>query len=232
MAAALSLMIIFVISFSIVRVSSTVLRLTGLSEGQARFQALSALTGTGFTTAEAELIVNFPLRRKIVSYLMMTGNLGLVSVMSTLMISFLRTDADLNSILIQLAWIFGSVGMLSFLMLHPTVDRYMCGAISALLKRYTLLGRRRFNRLLQLGNEISVAEHHIPKGVSETLQEIMKNVEQATCIALRKADGRVLQNPAEDSLLKFGDLLYVIGSDTAHAQLSPMKSNQVILERA
>ena len=231
MAAALSLMIIFVISFSIVRVASTVLRLTGMSEGQARFQALSALTGTGFTTSEAELIVNFPLRRKIVSYLMMVGNLGLVSVMSTLMISFLRTDADFNSILTQLAWILGSVGVLSFLMLHPTVDRYMCDALSAVLKRYTLLGRRRFNRLLQLGNEISVAEHHIADGGSATLQEIMKEVEQATCIALRKADGRVVQYPAQDSLLQFGDLMYVIGPDTAHEKLSPSQSSQTISER-
>ena len=56
---------------------STALEATGMERSKARFQALSAITGTGFTTREAESIVNHPKRRKITSWLMLIGNTGI-----------------------------------------------------------------------------------------------------------------------------------------------------------
>lgn len=75
MGAALSIFAILTISVFIVRVASVALRLTGLAEESARFQALSAFTGTGFTTSESEMVVNYPVRRRILSLLMIIGNL-------------------------------------------------------------------------------------------------------------------------------------------------------------
>jgi len=40
--------------------------MTGMEKKKARFQALSAFAGTGFTTKEAESVVNYPARRKII----------------------------------------------------------------------------------------------------------------------------------------------------------------------
>jgi ABC-type multidrug transport system fused ATPase/permease subunit len=54
------------------------LQATGLEPRKARFQALSALTGTGFTTREAEEIVGHPRRRGIASWLMFFGNAGII----------------------------------------------------------------------------------------------------------------------------------------------------------
>jgi amino acid transporter len=54
------------------------LEATGMERRRARFQALSALTGTGFTTREAEDIVSNPKRRTIASWLMFFGNAGIV----------------------------------------------------------------------------------------------------------------------------------------------------------
>jgi di/tricarboxylate transporter len=56
------------------------LMMTGMEEQRARFQALSAFTGTGFTTREAEIVVNNPRRRHIVTWLMILGNAGIVTV--------------------------------------------------------------------------------------------------------------------------------------------------------
>jgi len=74
----------------VIRVASVALRLTGLAEDSARFQSLSAFTGTGFTTIEAETIVNYPIRRQIISLLMIIGNLGLVTVLATFVVSLIR----------------------------------------------------------------------------------------------------------------------------------------------
>ncbi|MFC2157096.1 TrkA C-terminal domain-containing protein [Acidobacteriota bacterium] len=71
------------ISFLFVRAASIALMMTGLDKSKARFQALSAFSGTGFTTKEAESIVNHPQRRKIVRWLMMGGNAGIVTVVVT-----------------------------------------------------------------------------------------------------------------------------------------------------
>ena len=71
---------VIVVSFLIVRASAIALKMTGMEEQRARFQALSAFTGTGFTTREAEIVVNNPLRRRIVTWLMILGNAGIVTV--------------------------------------------------------------------------------------------------------------------------------------------------------
>jgi hypothetical protein len=74
-----TLLLIF-LSFLVVRASAIALTLTGMNEQRARFQALSAFTGTGFTTKEAEFVVNHPQRRRIVSWLMILGNAGVITV--------------------------------------------------------------------------------------------------------------------------------------------------------
>ncbi len=70
-------------SLLIVRGASIALMMTGMDENRARFQALSAFSGTGFTTREAELIVNHPVRRRIVTWLMILGNAGIITVIVT-----------------------------------------------------------------------------------------------------------------------------------------------------
>jgi hypothetical protein len=74
-----TLLVIF-LSLLIVRAASVALVLTGLDQRRAWFQALSAFTGTGFTTREAESVVNHVTRRRIISALMLVGNVGIVTV--------------------------------------------------------------------------------------------------------------------------------------------------------
>jgi Trk-type K+ transport system membrane component len=49
-----------VIFLIVVEVITVLFKLTGLSEEKARFQVISLLTGSGFTTKEAELITQHP----------------------------------------------------------------------------------------------------------------------------------------------------------------------------
>jgi len=77
-----ALFVIFV-SFLIVRAASIALMMTGLNEKRAKFQALSAFSGTGFTTREAESVIAHPARRRIITWLMILGNAGIVTVIVT-----------------------------------------------------------------------------------------------------------------------------------------------------
>jgi N-methylhydantoinase B/oxoprolinase/acetone carboxylase alpha subunit len=73
MAALVSVFAIVVLSLLITRFAVLVLVVTGLSRESSRFQARSALTGSGFTTSEA-LELEYPLQ--VVEYGLIDGSQG------------------------------------------------------------------------------------------------------------------------------------------------------------
>lgn len=83
-----------VLSMTVVRIASVALSLTGISRELARFQARSAFTGAGFTTTESEQVVRHPVRRRIIMLMMLLGNAGIVTVISSLVLSFVTADRD------------------------------------------------------------------------------------------------------------------------------------------
>ena len=87
------LLIIYTLLF-ITRIAAIILEYTGLSRESARFQARSAVTGCGFTTAESEEIMNNAVRRKVVGNLMLIGNVGLVASLSSMLMSFIHVNMD------------------------------------------------------------------------------------------------------------------------------------------
>lgn len=80
------------ISFFIVRGAAIALMMTGMDYRKAKFQALSAFSGTGFTTKEAESVINHPRRRKIITWLIILGNAGVVTVIVTMTSSFVGSE--------------------------------------------------------------------------------------------------------------------------------------------
>jgi len=222
MGGALSIFVLLSLSVFIVRVASVALRLTGLTETSARFQALSAFTGTGFTTSEAESVVNYPVRRRIVSVLMIIGNLGLVTVFATLVASLVNTEGEIGAVVRQLAWLLGGLLLLWFLMLNSGADRVMCRLIGRVLMATTFLGRRRFQRLLQIGAGYSVCEHPIGDGAfgaGGSIKQSDLGRLGLTVIAVRTASGELSTKFSSSDELDTGDVLILYGSDAGHEAL-------------
>lgn len=90
MIAIISLLLVICISILITRIATVALAHTGLSKEAARFQARSAFTGAGFTTHESERVVNHPVRRRIILSLMLLGNAGVVTAVSSSMLTFVN----------------------------------------------------------------------------------------------------------------------------------------------
>ncbi|MBD3263711.1 MAG: potassium transporter TrkA, partial [Candidatus Omnitrophica bacterium] len=86
--AILPVIFIVVIFFFVVRIATVILKMTGMDEETARFQSISAFTGTGFTTREAETVIQDRIRRKTITILMILGKVGIVSVIGSLFFSF------------------------------------------------------------------------------------------------------------------------------------------------
>jgi hypothetical protein len=68
----------------VVEIAAALLVITGLERDIARFQALSMLTSTGFTTKESELVLQHPVRRKIAAFLIIFGVFSLAVMISTM----------------------------------------------------------------------------------------------------------------------------------------------------
>ena len=87
-----SLLVVLTLSILVTRIATVALTHTGLSRESAKFQARSAFTGVGFTTNESEKVVNHPLRRRILLALMLLGNAGVVTAVSSLILSFVNLN--------------------------------------------------------------------------------------------------------------------------------------------
>lgn len=216
--AALSIFVILSLSVFIIRLASVALRITGLTDASARFQALSAFTGTGFTTREAETVVNYPVRRRIISFMMIIGNMGLVTVFATLVVSLLHAEGEVHAVVVQLTWLLLGLGLLWFLMLNKTADRILCTWIGKFLEATTFLGKRPFHRLVQVSDGYSVCEHRVPANWLDAAGWPNSELSRQGLVLLgaRSADGETLDAEADVSALTIDHTLVLFGPDRAH----------------
>ncbi len=214
MIAALTLFTVLTISILVSRTGAVALRLTGLPEQVARFQARSAFTGAGFTTSESEAIVNHPVRRRIVSQLMIVGNLGLVSVMATVIVSLVGSSGPEGALLLQLLWLAAVLLVLWFLVLNPFADRIMCNIIGRLLAKTEGFGGRKPARLLQLpaGHGVMQFLVHTESGLAgRQLRELVSN--GVVVLGLQHEDGTYINLPHDGEEVRPADEIFFYGPD-------------------
>jgi len=215
MFAALTLFIVLTISVLVIRTAAVALRITGLPEEVARFQARSAFTGAGFTTSESEAILNHPARRRIVSLLMVVGSLGLVSVLATVIVSLVGSNESEGALLNQLLWLAGVLFLLWCVALNPKADRIMCAAIGRLLRNSRSLKPGAAELLVQCPGGHGVYRLRVApdtEAASSTLGDLLPS--DAVALELHRADGSSLQRPVAGEALKPLDEIYAYGPDT------------------
>ena len=216
MAAALTIAVLLAISVSVVRVAGVAMRLTGLPEAVARFQCLSALTGTGFTTHESEMIVNYPIRRRILVALMIIGNLGLVSVAATFIVALVDAGEGVGSIVWQVFTIIAAIAVVFIMTTFKRLDRLMCDAVGVLLMKTTSLGKRHYQRILQLDDGFSIAEHTISESLDSEDDDVWGSDDPLKLLAVRDGETRAFRALKGPTTLAPGDVLICFGSERAH----------------
>ncbi len=218
----ITLVCIIVLSIIINKIATIALTLTGLSTQSARFQARSAFTGVGFTTNEAEKIVQHPVRRKIVMLLMMMGNAGIVSVIASLMLTFVDIDRQ------ELAWYYrvlillGSIALLWWLASSSFVEKTLNRLIKRALKKYTKLNVRDYAGLLHLHGEYEISELQLSEDhwlAGHTLKSSGVSTEGVNVLGINRANRGFIGIPDGDTMLKPGDLLIIYGRGSTIAAL-------------
>ncbi len=212
MVAIAGVVVVMLVSLLIARVATVALTLTGISRDAARFQARSALSGTGFTTSETEAVVAHPVRRRIVMALMLIGSGGLVTVIATLMLSFADTGGNeaLHRVLLLLA------GLTAVVLLARSgwVDRRLSWLIAKILDRWTDLDARDYGALLHLAERYAVAEIAVREGdwlTGRSLDDLDLRDEGVVVLGLTLADGAWIGSPTFDTLIRAGERVVAYG---------------------
>lgn len=216
-----SLILVLLLSLIVVRIAAEAFILTGMSRQAARFQARSAWTGTGFTTAEAEQVVNHPVRRQIVSTLMFLRSAGLVTAASTLMLSFVSVEERGDGAVRLLVLVAGVAG-LWFVAQSRWINAWMSRTIARLLKHYTDLDTRDYAGLLHLAGEYAVMELKVREGswlAGRRLADLRLPEEGVLVLGITHADGAYEGAPRGDAAARVGDTLVLYGRSSELAGL-------------
>lgn len=212
MVALASVLLVALVSLLVTRVATMALTLTGLSREIARFQARSALSGVGFTTSEAESVVAHPVRRRIVLLLMLVGSAGIVTVMATLLLSFV--NADREQALLRLLVLAGGLAGILVLSKSPVVDRWLSRVIARGLRRWTDLQVRDYEQLLHLADDFAVVELVVQPGdwiAGRTLAELNLRDEGVAVLGVQRAGGNYIGSPVWATRIEPHDTVVVYG---------------------
>lgn len=213
----LTLCLIVLLALLIVRLGANALVLTGLSSSVAHFQASSAFFGVGFTTSEAELVVGHPVRRRIISHLIVAGNIGLTSVLATVLVTLLDQKPH------------GGHGAIVWLGLGAVVIAALCVVLNLnvvkrpldRLMKFSLLraGLSRvtnYEQLLNLGNGFVLEDHPVTEGhpwIDKELRKLRPADYGIIVLAVHRKDGSFVGAPDKFTSFEVDDVVLIYGRE-------------------
>lgn len=214
MIAITSLLITLSLSLLVTRVATMALMLTGLSREAARFQARSAFSGVGYTTSEAESVVNHPVRRQIVMMLMLLGNVGVATVVATMIISVVGLQQTEQRLLYLSILSLGLLGLWG-VSKSRWVERHLNKVIAWALRRFTQLEVQDYVALLNLQSGFAVTEMKVSKSdwlANKTLIELNLPQEGILVLGISRENGKeYIGAPTAETQVQPGDNLVLYG---------------------
>lgn len=226
MASVISFIIIIAISLLITRIAAVAFSLTGLSLDIANFQALSAFTGVGFTTSEAESILRHPIRRKIAMLLMLLGNAGIVSAVASLVITFTNESKTWYSDYVTSGIIILSIVFIWFIYRSKYVKKGLDRIISFMLKKYTDIKVIDYEHFLNRDLEYDIDQIIIYGNhwlANKTMKEVHLKEEGIVVLGVERNDSGYTGVPNGDFKIRINDVLKVYGRQEAIENLKDRK---------
>lgn len=224
MFALISLLVVIIVSIIIIRIGAVALEMTGLSKEIATFQAQSAFSGTGFTTSESEYVVSHPVRRKIIRTLIFIGNIGIVSAMATLILTFVGQTQEEATF--RLIWLLVGLVIIYFFARSKLIDKGMRWVIKIALEKLSSIRIYDYEQLLGLSRGYSIGEFTI-KDKSWLENKKIKDCKLADegiiILGLYRKIGskeKFIGAPYGETRLKLGDKLICYGPEEAIRNLS------------
>ena len=209
--------VIILLYWVITELVTMMFRLTGLPDERARFQVISLLTGTGYTTKESEIILSTRRRRRLARITMLFGYVFNITILSAFINVFLSLKAGqfenfFVGILIPLA----AVAVIFVFMRVPSVRAWGDNLFQRTADRYFML-HETFNAVLLLdyiGSDsiARVTLKHIPEEYAgKTLAQMQLRAETGILVMLVERAGGKNEAARADTVFALGDKLTVFG---------------------
>ena len=208
----ISLLVVLSLSFLVTRIATVALIHTGLSREAARFQARSAFTGVGFTTSESENVVNHPVRRRVLLMLMLMGNAGIITVMGSLILTFVNVH-EASSTWRQFLLLIGGIAALWMVANSKWIDRKLSNLITWALRKYTSLDVQDYASLLQIAGDYRVIELKVEESdwlAGRSLDGLKLTDEGVLVLGINRG-GRYIGAPKGTAQVKDNDVLILYG---------------------
>lgn len=195
----------------IIEVIAIIFKVTGLGLDRARFQVISILTHTGFTTKESELIVQHPLRKRIASYLMIVSYVGQATLISVI-VNMIRDKNGITNFIIILV-------VLSFIILFFVRNKFFLTRFDRIIEKRVLHQMkvnkkyRNVDEVLKLNDEYGVAEIIIGENsplCNRTLKDSNLKEQYIQVLNIDKGS-RMVHFPRADFIFEEGDKITVYG---------------------
>lgn len=198
------------IVFTVIEINSSIFVATGLDRKIARFQVISMLTGTGFTTGESELIIDHPVRRRLGAFLILFGAFSLAVIISA--ITQLLSDTFYT---MEIAYIAGALLAILFILRVPHVKNSLEKQLKRELKENYELADLPIKDVLLMDDddevrEISIKEESPFSG--KTFDELVDIEEDLMLLFIKRGDINI-RNKAYHTELEPGDRLVLYGND-------------------
>jgi MFS family permease len=208
------LLMAILVSFVIVRIGAFALHLTGMDPGVASFQALSAFSGTGFTTRESERVVSHRSRRRIITILIILGNAGLVTIVATLVASFTQVTGY-SWFFIRLAMIVVGIFLLYRIIIRSKAANSLLERLrNPLMKRITIEAPP-YEEILHIGGKWSVNLVIIRKDsrhIGASMAEVVATVDNVDILGIDRIGG-FISRPRTHEKIEIGDRILIYGSE-------------------
>jgi TrkA-C domain len=221
-----SLLIILAVVLIVGRLATIALTATGVPREIAKFQARSALTGAGFTTTESESIVNHPVRRRIVMFLMLTGSLGGGAAIATLIGSFVNIGS-IGDGFRRAVTLLGGLVIGLVVMRTPAFDRLVSRVFAGVVQRIAQVDLRDYAGMLRLSGDYGVNELFVEEDdwlADKTLAELDLSHEGILVLGIVRRDGSYLGAPKGSTRARQGDTLILYGRGPLLAELDDRRS--------
>ena len=218
----ITLLVVVSLGLIVMRVATVALVFTGLSRELARFQARSAFLGVGFTTPEAECVVDHPVRRGIIMWLMLVGNAGFIASISSIIPVFISSEESPGLFFPKLLALVCGLTLLWAIASSKWIDKRMSRIIAWALKRWTHLDVRDYQGLLQLSSGYTVSEVKVEADdwvAGKNLAQIRLGDEGVQVLGIRRADGPYIGAPTGTTVIRQGDTLVLYGRIEQLAEL-------------
>lgn len=223
MAPFVALLLIVVVSLLLVQLGANALNLTGMSRSASQFQAASAFFGVGFTTREAEMVVEHPVRRRIILHLIIAGNIGITSALAALVVTLLQTHQDDAHFWLMAPLLMAGVVGFGLLMNVGWVKRPLDALMRRFLTRAGVIRALDYEVLLHVREGFSVSEVELVEGhpfVGQTLGATRPSDRGIVILGIHRKDGTFAGVPGKNAVLHAGDVAMIYGSDAAVKRMS------------